>query len=107
MVNFFTFAKSNEVKGVFKSFKNQVSMANIVKKELDTRTFPEICASLSNAEWLAIRDRCVIQTGKTESAVYYWREGKQPVSLMERKAVSEIVNRVLGIKTNHRTLFPL
>ena len=101
------FAKSNEVKGVFKSFKNQVSMANIVKKELDTRTFPEICSSLSNAEWLAIRDRCVIQTGKTGSAVYYWREGKQPVSLMERKAVSEIVNRVLGIKTNHRTLFPL
>mgnify|MGYP003458090529 CR=1 FL=1 len=101
------FAKSNEVKGVFKSFKNQVSMANIVKKELDTRTFPEICSSLSNAEWLAIRDRCVIQTGKTESAVYYWREGKQPVSLMERKAVSEIVNRVLGIKTTHRTLFPL
>ena len=82
-------------------------MANIVKKELDTRTFPEICASLSNAEWLAIRDRCVIQTGKSESAVNYWREGKQPVSLMERKAVSEIVNRVLGIKTNHRTLFPL
>ena len=95
------------MKGVFKSFKNQVSMANIVKKELDTRTFPEICSSLSNAEWLAIRDRCVIQTGKTESAVYYCREGKQPVSLMERKAVSEIVNRVLGIKTNHRTLFPL
>jgi hypothetical protein len=82
-------------------------MANIVKKELDTRTFPEICSSLSNAEWLAIRDRCVIQTGKSESAVYYWREGKQPVSLMERKAVSEIVNRVLGIKTSHRTLFPL
>lgn len=82
-------------------------MANIVKKELDTRTFPEICASLSNAEWLAIRDRCVIQTGKSESAVYYWREGKQPGSLMERKAVSEIVNRVLGIKTSYRTLFPL
>jgi hypothetical protein len=56
------YAKSNEVKGVLKSFKNQVSKANIVKKELDTRTFPEICASLSNAEWLAIRDRCVIQT---------------------------------------------
>ena len=101
------FAKSNEMRVVLKSFKNQVSMANIVKKELDTRTFSEICASLSNAEWLAIRDRCVLQTGKTESAVYYWREGKQPVSLMERKAISEIVNRVLGIKTNHRTLFPL
>ncbi len=82
-------------------------MANIAKKELDTRTFPEICASLSNAEWLAIRDRCVLQTGKTEASIYNWREGRQPVSLMERKAVSEIVNRVLGIKTNHRTLFPL
>lgn len=81
-------------------------MANIVKKELDTRTFPEICSGLSNAEWLAVRDRCVIQTGKTEAAVYYWREGKKPVSLMERKAVAEIVSRVLGIKTNHRMLFP-
>ena len=101
-----TFAVLNDTRGVLKSFKNQVSMANIAKKELDTRTFPQICDSLSSAEWLAIRDRCVLQTGKTESTVYYWREGKQPASLMERKAVSEIVNRILGIKTNHRTLFP-
>jgi hypothetical protein len=82
-------------------------MANIVKKDLDTRTFPEICASLSKSEWQEIRTSCVMKTGKTESAVYYWREGKQPVSLMERRAVSDIVNRVLGIKTTHRTLFPL
>lgn len=95
------------MKRVFKSFKNQVSMANIVKKDLDTRTFPQICASLSKSEWQEIRTNCVMKTGKTESAVYYWREGKQPVSLMERRAVSEIVNRVLGIKTTHRTLFPL
>lgn len=101
------FAKSNELKEVFKSFKKQVSMANIVKKELDTRTFQQICASLSKSEWQEIRSGCVAKTGKTESAVYYWREGKQPVSLMERKAVSDIVNRVLGINTNHRTLFPL
>lgn len=101
-----TFAKSNEVKHLFKSFKNQVSMANIVKKELDTRTFPQICATLSKSEWEEIRNKCVTKTGKTESAVYYWREGKRPLSLMERKEVSDIVNRVLGINTNHRTLFP-
>lgn len=82
-------------------------MANIAKKELDTRTFPEICSTLSSAEWLAIRDRCALQTGKTEATIYNWREGKLPGDLCCRKAVSEIVNRVLGIKTNHRTLFPL
>lgn len=91
----------------FKSFKKFESMANIAKNLLDTRTFPQICAGMSNAEWLAVRDRIVLQTGKTESAVYYWREGKTvPMSLIERKAVAEIVSRVLGIKTNHRMLFP-
>ena len=92
--------------GFPQSFKNQASMANIVKKELDTRTFPQICDSLSKAEWQEIRTNCIAKTGKSESAVYYWREGKQPVSLMERKAVSDIINRVLGIRTHHRTLFP-
>lgn len=83
-------------------------MANIVKKELDTRTFPQICSGITNAEWLAIRDRIVLQTGKSESAVYYWRDGKKsPASLIERKAVAEIITRVLGIKTNHRMLFPI
>jgi hypothetical protein len=83
-------------------------MANIAKNLLDTRTFPQICAGLSNAEWLAIRDRVVIQTGKSESAIYYWREGKTiPQSLIERKTVAEIVSRLLGIKTNHRMLFPI
>lgn len=83
-------------------------MANIVKKELDTRTFPQICSGLSKAEWLAVRDRIVMNTGKTEQIVYCWRDGKTaPASLLERKTVAEIVIRVLGIKTNHRMLFPL
>lgn len=83
-------------------------MANIMKKSLDTRTFPQICSGLSNAEWLAIRDRIVMNTGKAEATVYYWRDGKTaPASLLERKTVAEIVSRVLGISTNHRLLFPL
>lgn len=95
------------MKSIFKSVKNQESMANIVKKTLDTRTFPQVCAGLSNAEWLAIRDRIQVQTGRTNSAIYYWRDGKKiPISIPERKIVAEIVSRVLGIKTNHATLFP-
>ena len=82
-------------------------MANIVKKDLDTRTFTEICSSLSKAEWLAVRDRIMMQTGKTDVCVYKWGYGQtKPSSLPERKIISDIVNRVLGIKTNHRMLFP-
>lgn len=82
-------------------------MANIAKKDLDTRTFSQICSGISNAEWLAIRDRIVLQTGKSESAVYYWREGKaMPMSIPERKIIAEIVSRVLNIKCSFVTLFP-
>jgi hypothetical protein len=82
-------------------------MAKLEKKSVDTRSFPEICKSLSNAEWILIRDRIAASTGKSESAVYYWRDGSViPGSILDRKAVAEIVSRVLKIKTNHRMLFP-
>ena len=102
----FTFAESNDWKVGFQTFKNQTSMANIVKNDVDTRTFPQICSSISNAEWLAIRDRIVDETEKSVSAIYYWREGKIPGSLTEKKKVAEIVSRVLKIKTHYRVLFP-
>ena len=83
-------------------------MANIVKKDVDTRSFREICSSISNAEWLAIRDRIVDQLEKSVSAIYYWREGNTiPTSLADRKTVAEIVSRVLKIKTHYRVLFPI
>lgn len=81
-------------------------MANIEKKDLDTRTFPEICASLSDSQWLTIRDSIKAKTEKTDQAIYKWRDGKCiPMSIQERKVVSEIVNRVLDIRTNFVTLF--
>ena len=82
-------------------------MANIVKNDVDTRTFPEICKSINKAEWLAIRDRIAEQTRRSTSAIYYWRDGsKIPQSFQERKAVAEVVGRVLKIKTHYRILFP-
>lgn len=63
---------------------------------------------MSSSEWILIRDRIIEKTEKTEQAVYKWRDGKCiPMSIPERKAISEIVNRVLGIRTSHITLFRL
>lgn len=103
----FTFASSTELNGNINSVNKQESMANIVKKELDPRTFPQICAAITQGEWLAIRDRIILQTEKTDVAVWKWAQGKcVPQSLQERRLISEIVNRVLNIRTTHRTLFP-
>ncbi len=81
-------------------------MANIVKKVLDTRTFPEICKSISQNEWLEIRNRMWLKLGKTEQTLLNWRWGKTyPLSLVERKTIADIVNQVLKIRTQHNTLF--
>lgn len=81
-------------------------MAKLEKKELDTRTFPEICKSITQNEWLEIRNKMFIKLCKTEQTFLNWKKGKTyPPSIIERKAVSEIVNQVLGIRTIHNTLF--
>lgn len=81
-------------------------MANLVKKELDTRTFPQICSQLTQFEWLELRNRLFSALGKTEQTLLNWRSGKTyPNTLIERKEVSRIVNAFLGTNTNHLTLF--
>lgn len=81
-------------------------MANLAKKELDTRTFPEICASLTHMEWLELKNRLFTRLGKTEQTLLNWKSGKTyPAVLIERREVANIVNNLLGIKTNHLTLF--
>ena len=108
MKKYLPLQSQTELRGKLNSVKNKTSMANIAKKELDPRTFPEICKSISQGEWLAIKDRIMMQTGKTEVAVWKWGQGLcQPQSLQERRLISKIVNQVLPIHTNYRTLFPL
>lgn len=81
-------------------------MANIVKKEIDTRTFAEICATLTQPAWLELRGRLFTKLGRTEQTLLNWRSGKTyPNSNLERREVSNIVNRFLGINTTHLTLF--
>lgn len=81
-------------------------MANIAKKELDTRTFPQICLHLTRSEWFDLKQKLYTSMGKTEQTLNNWKCGRTyPGTLTERKEVSNIVNRVLGIRTTHLTLF--
>lgn len=81
-------------------------MANLVKKELDTRTFPEICSTLTKPEWLELKCRLMKRIGKCEQTYINWKNGKTyPAGILERKAVSDVVNALLQTNTNHNTLF--
>lgn len=83
-------------------------MANIAKKDVDTRTFPEICSAITTDQWLVLRDRVMTRTRCSKQTILNWKSGKTlPASILEREAIAGIVNRVLGINTIHTTLFPL
>ena len=81
-------------------------MANLAKKDYDTRTFPEICSGLTTDQWLVLRERIMTRTRCSKQTILNWKSGKTiPASILERVAISGIVNRVLGINTIHNTLF--
>lgn len=81
-------------------------MANIVKNCVDTRTFPAICSTLTDMEWLELKRRLMTQLMKTEQTILNWKNGKTfPTDYSVRKEATSIVNRFLGIKTSHLTLF--
>lgn len=73
----------------------------------DARTFAEIWGGLTAAEQSELRYQLTKNGDCSRVSVYKWAvKGVRPVSLGMRKRVSSIVNRTLGIKTSHITLFP-
>lgn len=81
-------------------------MAKLEKKNYDTRTFPEICSTLTTDQWLVLRDRVMTRTRCSKQTILNWKSGKTiPASVLEREAIAGIVNRILGINTIHNTLF--
>lgn len=82
-------------------------MANIQKKEYDTRTFPEVCSSLTTDQWLVVRERIMSKTRCSKQTICNWKNGKtSPTSILDAAAISVILNRFLGLETNHNFLFP-
>jgi len=75
---------------------------------VETRSFPEIWATLSKNEkeevtYQIIKDRCAM----ARQTVWNWATGKtQPTSPIVRNAVANAVGRALGSKPNGNTLFP-
>ena len=81
-------------------------MANLVKKDLDTRTFPEICSAMSQTEWLDLKYEIMTKLRKTEQTVLNWRNGKTiPATQSERRDISKIVSSALSIRTTPSILF--
>lgn len=81
-------------------------MANLVKKELDTRTFTDICNSLPQWQWLDLKFDIMTKLRKTEQTVLNWKNGKTiPATQAERKEISTIINSFLNIRTNPSILF--
>ena len=81
-------------------------MANLAKKDLDTRTFPEICSSMSQTDWLDLKYNIMTKLRKTEQTVLNWRNGKTiPATQSERRDISKIVSSALSIRTTPSILF--
>ena len=76
---------------------------------IDARTFAEIWQSLgtSSYEQLDLRDALITRLRVTRQTVNYWGNGRVAPAYEEvKKAIAEVVNKSLGIRTTSRTLFP-
>lgn len=76
---------------------------------IDARTFAEIWQSLGTGtyEQLDLRNALISRLHVTRQTVNYWGNGKVSPAYDEvKKAIAEVVNKQLGIRTTARTLFP-
>lgn len=82
-------------------------MQNNTQNQSDARTFAEIWGGLTPAQRSELRFQLTRNGECSRVSVYKWAEkGVYPISLGMRRRVSNIVNKTLGIKTTHMTLFP-
>ena len=78
------------------------------EKEKDSRTFPEIWATLTKGE-KADASRQIIADGHTLSVqtINAWANGKwKPRTLASRNGIAASMTKALGISVTGRTLFP-
>ena len=82
-------------------------MANLVNLSIDTRTFPEICKSLTKSEWVKMQGDLILKVKRSGQCIYNWKVGKRtPSSPSERKAVSDYINKYFKLNTRYWYLFP-
>ena len=82
-------------------------MANLVINPTDARTFVQFCDSLSKKEWVDLHGELMQRLKRSAQCIYKWKNGLSiPSSIMERKAISDHINKKYQTLTRHWTLFP-
>ena len=82
-------------------------MANLENNLVDTRTFAQICASLSKRQWVELQGELAQKLKRSMQCIYNWKRGDRiPGSASERVKISNHLNSKYGITTRHWTLFP-
>lgn len=77
------------------------------KETIDARTFQQIWETLSAAEQSTLRYELTKSGDASRTSVYNWSKGKNPINVGLRKKVAATMNRTLGLRVSHLTLFPL
>ena len=76
------------------------------KEEYDTRTFPEIYKSLNQLQQTELRNEIISKTGVSRVTVFNWANKKRiPQYPVVRKAVSDCVKKVVGVRIPQHLLF--
>jgi hypothetical protein len=75
------------------------------KNLIDTRTFPQIWASLSPVEQMGLNAIIQDKLGVSRKSVYNWAQGNTKPYIYIRKSLSNVLKQALGIYTSHQTLF--
>ena len=78
------------------------------KEPIDTRSFPEIYASLNQLQQIELRDEIIRRLGISRQAVFAWTKGKAiPQYTGARKIVSDCIKKVTGIYAPQHLLFDI
>lgn len=82
-------------------------MANLENNSVDTRTFCQICATLTKRQWVELQGELAQQLKRSLQCIYNWKRGVRiPSSPSERVKVSNYINKKFNTYTRHGTLFP-
>lgn len=81
-------------------------MANLSKKELDARSFPEIWKELTPVQQIELRNEIISKLHVTRQAVHHWAIGKRKPTLdIVKKEVCKSLANVSGIHAYYLSLF--
>ena len=77
------------------------------KNDYDTRTFPEIYASLNHLQQMELRDEVLYRLGVSRPAFWAWTRGTIQQMRITRTIISDCIKKVLHITAPQHTLYDI